>query len=741
MVHVFTSPSSEAASAAARLPTLPDKRLSLRCGVTGCTSTKAEIACFGCKTYLCRICDIKRHDRAESSSHYRRLTREMHCYVDFATGTRRNWTTADKLYSAFAGRETSYKNFQTTAKALPNTPFLGTRKRLHPDKPDDLSAGEYVWKTYGEVAQLVNFAAQGMAELGVKTKENIGIYLINREEWIIAEHACFCFNNCTVPLYDTLGFETVQYVLNQSAISLVFVSENKLSVLAQALEKCPTVKVVVVIKHHSFVKPDPKAAQWKIRSGVKVVAFDELIEIGKKAKQRAHIPPAPEDLCTICYTSGTTGDPKGVMITHGAFLANYGALVYRGVKLFSNDVYLSFLPLPHMFERITFLAIIEGGARAGFFRGDTTLLLEDIAVLRPTMFAAVPRLYNRIYGKIFNTIEASGAVKQYLFKTALSTKLEGLKRGQLTHSFWDSLVFNKLKMALGGRVRLMVSGAAPISANVLQFLRVAFSCPVFEGYGMTETCSGGTVTNMDDYNAQGNVGFLIPSIEIKLEDVPEMDYRNSDVLDGVPHPRGEVLFRGPGISNGYFKLPDKTAETIDKDGWLHSGDIGMWLPDQSLKIIDRKKNIFKLSQGEYIAPEKIENVCQRSSFVAQSFVYGNSLEPFLVAVIIPDEEYLANWAEKNGLGKIAFKELIAKSEVKSAINADILRVCQAAKLHGFEIPKALHLDSELFSMENGILTPTMKLKRNAAADKYKAQITAMYQQLGAKKAADLASKL
>jgi long-chain acyl-CoA synthetase len=287
----------------------------------------------------------------------------------------------------------------------------------------------------------------------------------------------------------------------------------------------------------------------------------------------------------------------------------------------------------------------------------------------------------------------------------------------------------------------MCSGAAPISANVMQFLRVGFSCPVIEGYGMTETCSGGTITNVDDYNVLGNVGSPLPSVEIKLADVPEMDYRSADMLNGVPHPRGEICFRGPGISLGYYNMPEQTKDAIDSEGWLHSGDIGVWLPEQGLKIIDRKKNIFKLSQGEYVAPEKIENIYQRSSFVAQAFVYGNSLEPSLVAILIPDEEFLVPWAEKNGFGKLDLKSLCAKPEIKKIIFNDLLKVSQAGGLHGFEICKAIHLDHVLFSMENDLLTPTMKLKRNVASDKYKDVIAQMYKDLSGQKQAQLSSKL
>jgi len=236
-------------------------------------------------------------------------------------------------------------------------------------------------------------------------------------------------------------------------------------------------------------------------------------------------------------------------------------------------------------------------------------------------------------------VNEDGGIGKTLFDTAFAAKQEGLAQGYLTHTVWDSLVFSKVQQQLGGRVRLMVTGSAPLSDKVMDFLRICFACPVIEGYGQTESTAAATTTLPFD-TICGNVGVPVGSSEIKLVDVAEMDYLTKDTP-----PRGEVCFRGPIASPGYYKDPTKTAELIDKHGWCHTGDIGTLLPNGNVKIIDRKKNIFKLSQGEYVAPEKLENIFVQSKWVMQCFIYGDSLKSSVVGIVVPDPEALKEWAK------------------------------------------------------------------------------------------------
>ena len=413
------------------------------------------------------------------------------------------------------------------------------------------------------------------------------------------------------------------------------------------------------------------------------------------------------------------------MLTHRNLISNAAAYA-DDLDLGPGDVHVSYLPLAHIYERVTMLVCLFAGAKAGFFRGDVLGLLDDIAELKPTVFCSVPRLWNRIYDKVHAGIREGGFVKQKMFAIAYAAKKKALEEGRPPPAIWEKIVFSKLRDKLGGRVRYMSTGSAPISAQVMEFLRVCFGGTVFEGYGMTESACVISKTHEGDFSC-GHVGSPVPCCEIKLESVSEMNYTTSD----RPYPRGEVCVRGPSVFKGYYKAQDKTDEVIDNEGWLHTGDIGLWLPGGRLKIIDRKKNIFKLAQGEYVAPEKIENVYARSKFVAQSFVHGDSLMPSLVAVVVPDEEVLLPWAAKSGHPAGGdFKRLCADPAVAKMVHQSMLAVGEGAGLKGFEQVKAVHLHPELFSVENGLYTPTFKLKRPQARAAFQADIDRMYAGLG-----------
>ena len=343
--------------------------------------------------------------------------------------------------------------------------------------------------------------------------------------------------------------------------------------------------------------------------------------------------------------------------------------------------------------------------KVGFFGGDVTKLTDDCSVLKPTVFPSVPRLYNRIYGKIQDKFKAATGCKGILVNSATGSKLASLKEtGGFSHCFFDALVFKKVRAMLGGCVKLMVTGSAPIHSDVLDFLKVCFCCDICEGYGMTETSGGSFVTFPGDPNT-GVVGGPVQNVKIRLKDIPEMGYTSND----KPNPRGEICFWGPSVMSGYFKNPEKTAEAFH-DGWLLSGDVGMVYPNGAVKIIDRAKNIFKLSQGEYIAPEKLEGVYVQSEWVLQSWIYGDSLKDFIVAVVVVDPERLAIYAKS--VGKEVNDNLL--EECRAAIMTDFNTLAAKNKFNSLEKPKWLILRREPFSIENEILTPTMKIKRNIA---------------------------
>ncbi|KAJ3150788.1 Long chain acyl-CoA synthetase 7 peroxisomal [Geranomyces michiganensis] len=676
---------------------------------------------------------------------------------DTETGIYRNATSPEELVRDYPHIKTLYDLFENALKHNPKARCLGRREVVGRDKSGALIWTDYVWQDYKTVGERrMNFGSglQYIFEdvLGgtVDEKYNLGIYSINRPEWLIADWAADAYSNATVALYDTLGPETSEFILNHAEVPICVTTPDKVPLLLKLGPLVPKLKAIVVMKDITVDATSSAAAisvfkEWGMEKGVAVYAFEEVEELGK-ANPRPARAPTPDDIWCICYTSGTTGMPKGALLTHGNGLAVQRA-TEPFMELTTDSVTCSYLPLAHVFEKVTINSVVARAAAIGFFRGDVSLLMDDFSTLKPTMFPSVPRLLNRIYDKINQGATGGGAVKAALFRTALSSKLEGLKTGKNTHPVWDTLVFNKVKKVLGGNMQFLLSGSAPLGKDVLLFLRAAMGFQISEGYGSTETAAGACFSWPGDFSV-GHCGPIIPCTELKLVSVPEMNYHAKDN-------KGEIWLRGNNIFKGYYKDPEKTAETITEDGWLKTGDIGSIDPKGRLGIIDRKKNIFKLAQGEYCAPEKIENTYIRSSFVAQMYVHGDSLQSELVGVVVPDPEYSIQWAKDQGLlpantpagvplapnvpATPAMKELCANPKFRKAIQKDLDRLGREDKLRGFEFVRAVHLETDVWSVDNNMMTPTFKLKRNEAADKYREQIDAMYAELAASKEAPAAA--
>lgn len=451
----------------------------------------------------------------------------------------------------------------------------------------------------------------------------------------------------------------------------------------------------------------------------------DLMKEGQKNRKQ-HNPPKPSDLASILYTSGTTGEPKGVMILHRSMVAALAAS-FKTMPVYTTDVHLSYLPLAHIFERLVLVYGLFAGSRLGFYQGDVKKLVEDITVLRPTIFVGVPRVFHRIYDKITQGINESSWPRRKLFEYAFQAKSDAVLKGEET-PYWDSVVFNKVKARFGGRIRLIVSGSAPLSPTVQHFLKICLGCTVLQGYGLTESCAVSCIST-PEHQGFGHVGVPSPCCEIKLVSVPDMAYNVTDVdEEGRPTPRGEVCLRGANIFSGYYKMEKETAEVFSPDGYFHTGDIGRWNPDGTLSIIDRKKNIFKLSQGEYIAAEKLEGVYTRSPYISQMFIYGDSFKSYLVGIVVVDMETLVPWAKQNlNTNDLSGPALCANPAVHKFIMQEIMTQAKNAKLRGFELVKAVHLEHEEFSMANGLITPTFKLKRNALKQRYETVLNKLYE--------------
>jgi len=409
----------------------------------------------------------------------------------------------------------------------------------------------------------------------------------------------------------------------------------------------------------------------------------------------------------ISYTSGTTGDPKGVKLSHknfiGSSFAGQTRLSQAVEPLHEDDCLISYLPLAHVFEQGLLGVVILYGCKIGFYGGDVLKLTEDMRILKPTLFPSVPRLYNKIHAKISDGVNKADGLKGWMVRSAVDAKLQNIRAGKgYHHLLWDKIVFAKMKELFGGRVRIMITGSAPIAGEVLDFLKICFSAPICEGYGMTETCASGTLTFAHDFES-GHVGGPIQNVKIRLRDIPEMNY-----LGSADPPKGEIEFWGTNVMSGYYKNKEKTDEVL-KDGWLSSGDVGLINPNGSIKIIDRAKNIFKLSQGEYIAPEKLENVYIQSSWIAQIWIIGDSIRDYIIAFIVVEPEAVQRYAKENGT---EFNEALLKDDkLRQIIYDDIIRLAGANKFNSLEKPKQMTLIKDPWTVEDGHLTPTQKLKR------------------------------
>ncbi|KAL0397996.1 UNVERIFIED_CONTAM: Long chain acyl-CoA synthetase 4 [Sesamum calycinum] len=478
------------------------------------------------------------------------------------------------------------------------------------------------------------------------------------------------------------------------------------------------------------------------------IAFVEESKISEGMNKQFDIPIKKKaDICTIMYTSGTTGDPKGVMISNESILSIISGVNHHlesmNQEFSETDVFLSYLPLAHIFDRVIEELFISKGASIGFWHKDIKQLLDDIKELKPTVLCAVPRVLDRIYAGLLGKLSSAGVLRHTLFNAAIPSKCyllpkiqaflekEHLTTAKLRYMskgykhveaapLFDKLIFNKVKEGLGGNLRLILSGAAPLSSSVETFLRVVTCAHVLQGYGLTETCAASFVARPDDLTMINTVGPPLPVVDICLESVPEMGY---DALSRTT-PRGEICIRGKCLFSGYYKRDDLTKEVMTNE-WFHTGDIGEWQPDGSMKIIDRKKNIFKLSQGEYVSVENLESIYSLSSSIDAIWIYGNSYGSFLVAVVNPNIETLKQWAEVNEVSE-DFSTICEDPRARKYILGELTKIGKENKLRGFEFIKAVHLDPIPFDMERDLLTPTYKKKRNQFYKYYQNVIEDMY---------------
>lgn len=598
----------------------------------------------------------------------------------------------------------------------------------------DGSRGPYQWLTYAQVQKRVNDFGQGLSNLGVKKPDTIGIMSNNRTEWDVTDFTCGVFGFVSVPLYDTLGPDAVEYIIKHASISTVVVNYASLKQVARVRSRCPSLINVVLM--------DDTAADklWLTEGGSGYTHLMSAVEkLGQDRPTFAIPQQSPDDIYTICYTSGTTGNPKGAVLSHRNVVSAAAASNERMPKELQGDseIVFSYLPLAHIYERLLESTTIMAGHAIGFSTGDNLKLVEDVAELKPSLFPGVPRVWQRVYDRVNAQLNESSLVARSLFRTAYATKLQQIRTSSAQPTFLgDRVVFKKIAARFGGNVKLMISGAAPLNPRIAEFMRIACQTHFVEGYGLTETCAVSTLMSITD-GAYGVAGSPATCVEVKLVDVPDMEYLTTD----RPYPRGEIWVRGPNIFKGYFKQPDITAECMTNDGWFMTGDVGLWLPDGNLKIIDRKKNIFKLSQGEYIRPEYIESVYKQTASIANIYVHGDSTQNSLVAIIVPNLEILAKDFPDLAPKHRSLADWAADSKIAAYTQNQMAIVAKKAKLRGFEIVKHIHLATDEPTVENGLLTPSFKLKRHEMKKKYEKEIAAMYAREEQQPASTIQAKL
>ncbi|KAJ2711081.1 medium-chain fatty acid-CoA ligase faa2 [Coemansia spiralis] len=603
-----------------------------------------------------------------------------------------------------------------------DAPCLGFRPRNADNKP-----GPYEWLTFGQVKDRATAIGSGLARLGLGPGASVGIFSSNCVEWSLVEHACYIYNLVSVPMYDTLGTEAVAHMTAEAEVAAVAIAPEKLADFARLWPQLPLVTAVVVFG----AVPDGAVAE--VPEGARLLTLAELEELGgADGPAETPQPPAtPDSVCSICYTSGTTSVPKGAVITHMGFMSATRA----GHDLFETgqcpalgpgDIHLSILPLAHCLERALHAVLTGHGVAIGFNQGDVRKIADDIGELRPTVLVGVPRIFNRIHDQVWAQVNARGGVAAALFKYAYRVKQANLRNNDNEHWLWDRAVFGAVRAKLGGRLRLVISGSAPISGEVLEFLRITLSTTVLEGYGLTEVSGPCTLSVAGD-NIPGSIGPPLSTSMVKLRSVPEMGY----TVDDKPCPRGEIMVKGHCSFSHYHKRPDLTAEAVDADGWFATGDIGIFDERGALSVVDRKKNIFKLSQGEYVAPERTEVVFGNCPLIDQIYIHGDSLQSVLVAIVVPNEDLLVKEVRASlaHLAHEPFAALCQNREVVQLVARTVDAWGRSSNLKGFEIPKAIHLEDDPFTIENGILTPTLKVKRPTAKERYAQITTALYASL------------
>jgi len=593
--------------------------------------------------------------------------------------------------------------------AIPDTIYAAFREAAarHPHKPalrfkgED---GEYRSISFEALEDSVDRLAASLGRLGVAKGDRAAVFAYHGPEWVMADLASLKLGAVIVPLYHTLSPSAARYILNDSACKLIFVEGKELFGVIDAIRgEIPSLAHVVVFDEKGI---DENKAFLRFRDLVAGSAHDEPGAVGEPS------PVSHSDPATIVYTSGTTGTPKGVVLSHGNILFDaFSAL--RRFKVGPDDTFLSFLPLCHMIGRTCgYYSMLFAGATIAYAEGISTIV-SDVQAIRPTIIIVVPRIVEKIYEAVEQKVMEAPLIRRRLVFAAvrcLNERVNRTYRGdsvpfslRVRCAFYDRLVASKFRKIAGGRLRLLVSGGAPLDRKLAKTLHV-LGFNIVEGYGLTETAPIVCAATVED-NRLGTVGKPLDGVEIKIGE--------SD----------EILVRGPNLMCGYFNMPEETAKAIDGDGWFHTGDQGRFDAGGNLAITGRIKELIVTSYGKKVAPVPIEAEIIKSPYIDQVLLYGDS-KKFITALVVPQREMIERYAQENGVAAGDYTELLARREIRDLIAAEIERA--SAELAPFEKARAFELLAEGFTVANELLTPTLKLRRQRIVERYRDAIDALY---------------